>query len=417
MATSYLDEIDALPPEQKWPRARQHLFGDPLPFFAELRERRPVLTLPEVTLVTRFFDCSLVLRRHEVFGVDLYKPKQGQYFMAQDDTAAHWREKSVMRALLDREDLPEIRKWVAQKTKSQLDKGKGRIDLIPDVSRAVPIALVQERFGFSGSKAAKLKDWSYWNQEDAFWNQPFDTPNGRDQSIIIANRERSLYQMSWYLALLVARRYLADLIWLRGKDPVSRLVRLKRSGAVKFSLKDVVLNSGGLLIGAVETTSHAVANALRVLLDRPDLLQEARAAALADDVARFDGYVFEALRFKPAFPYFFRTCHRATPLASGTPYETVIEPGTTVLAVTHSAMFDATAFPNPDRFDPQRDLSDAFTFGQGLHECLGIAIAGVMVPEIVRQIVCRPELTAEGKPDYAQSSVPEHWVLRYGSRA
>jgi hypothetical protein len=101
MGEGYLDEIDALPPAEKWPRARHFIFCEPMPFYAELRARRPVLVLPEVTLATRFDDCSLISRRHEIFGVDLYKPKQGQYFMAQDDTAAHWREKSVMRALLE----------------------------------------------------------------------------------------------------------------------------------------------------------------------------------------------------------------------------------------------------------------------------------------------------------------------------
>jgi len=35
----------------------------------------------------------------------------------------------------------------------------------------------------------------------------------------------------------------------------------------------------GLLIGTVETTSHAVVNALSYLLQNPDLLAQARAAA------------------------------------------------------------------------------------------------------------------------------------------
>ena len=45
----------------------------------------------------------------------------------------------------------------------------------------------------------------------------------------------------------------------------------------------------------------------------PELLAQAQAAAA--DEATFDGFVFEALRFNPAFPYFFRTCHTPTVLA------------------------------------------------------------------------------------------------------
>ena len=41
----------------------------------------PVLVLPELTFCTRHADCTLILRRHDVFGVDLYKPKQGDYWI------------------------------------------------------------------------------------------------------------------------------------------------------------------------------------------------------------------------------------------------------------------------------------------------------------------------------------------------
>jgi hypothetical protein len=111
--TNYLDKLDAATPSEQWKIARECLFGDPLPFFAELRERRPVLTMKEVTLATRFSDCNLILRRPLTFGVDLYKPKQGSYFMAQDDTAEHWREKSIMKSILDVEDLLDLSRFDA----------------------------------------------------------------------------------------------------------------------------------------------------------------------------------------------------------------------------------------------------------------------------------------------------------------
>ena len=76
-------------------------------------------------------------------------------------------------------------------------------------------------------------------------------------------------------------------------------------------------------------------------------------------------------------------------------------------------MFDVAGFPDPEGFTPGRDQSDSFTFGQGIHFCLGIAIASVMVPEIVRQIILRPDLTAPSPPDYRGGRVPESWRLRY----
>ena len=407
----YLDQIDVAPPDGRWSMARGWLLGEPFPFFAELRAERPVLVLPELTLVTRYHDCAMILRRHHDFGVDLYRPKQGDYFMAQDDTADHWRDKSVMKSILDFEQVPAMRAFVGRTTNEILDRAGGSIDAPKQLTRAVPIALVQEFFGFTGGDPEKLQAWSYWNQQDAFHNQPFDI-DVPDPAYIVAQRERANIHLALFIGRLVAKRSVQAKLGSDRDDPVSRLVRLSFSGAVKFPLKKVLFNTGGLLIGAVETTSHTVNNALAELFKRPEILEQAKAAARADDPAQFDGFVFEALRFNPAFPYFFRTCHRPTRLASGTPHATEVGPGATVLAVTHSAMFDEASFPDPDRFDPTRSQADGFTFGKGINECLGRAVAAVMVPEIVRQCLRRADLRAENPPTF-EGGVPEHYRLTW----
>ena len=406
--TSYLVRLEQTPERERWPLARRWLFDEPLPFFAELREHRPVLTLPEVTLVTRFADCAEVLRRHDLFSVALYRPKQGDYWMAQDDTPEHWREKSIMRAILDREDIPKIRRYLTDKAATLLAGAGCSIEAVGGLTRAVPLALVQDWFGFDESDAAALERWSYWNQMDAFWNQPFDRFAVPDPDEIVAQREAANAAMRDYLVALVQRRAAELQSGGGGSDPVSRLLRLVSSRALAFDTTRLVLNVGGLLIGAVETTSHAAVNALDHLLGDPELARRARDAAAGEDPEAVDGYVFEALRFRPAFPYFFRTCERETVLARGTDFETGIAEGATVLAVTHSAMFDAAAYPSPEAFDPRRSPSNSFHFGLGLHECLGRAIGGVMIPEIVRQGLRLPGLQT-GPVDRAGGPVPERW--------
>ena len=108
---SYLQRFDATPEAQRWPLVRGWIYNEPLPFFAELRAERPILVMPGMTLAARFDDCTEILRRFDLFSVALYKPKQGSYWMAQDDTAEHWREKALMSAILDREDIPAIRTY------------------------------------------------------------------------------------------------------------------------------------------------------------------------------------------------------------------------------------------------------------------------------------------------------------------
>jgi cytochrome P450 len=412
MAT-YLQRFDATPEAQRWPLVRGWIFNEPLPFFAELRRDRPILAMPEVTLAVRFDDCLEILNRYDLFSVALYEPKQGSYWMAQDDTAVHWREKSIMRAILDFEEVPAIRTWVATKTAALLDAANGSIDAVQGLSRAVPIALTQEWFGYTHGDAAAMGEWSYWNQMDAFWNQPFDAFTWPDPAAIVRKRELVSVEMAAYLLALVGTREAEVKLGIRGHDSVSRLVALSQSKAIDFDLPRIVQNVGGLLIGAVETTSHCVVNALDWLMQHPNILAKARAAAAGDDPTAVDGYVTEALRFKPPFPYFFRMCEQDTVLGRGAPYEAPIAKGTTVLAVTHSAMFDPQAMAHPDDFDPTRGPGNQFLLGYGLHECLGRAIASVMIPEIVRQCLRLTGLTT-GAVDLKGGPVPEAWPWTWG---
>ncbi|WP_265502578.1 cytochrome P450 [Paracoccus beibuensis] len=408
---AYLDRIAALPQDHRWPEVHRLIFSEPLPFLSELRAECPVMVLDRVTLVTRLADCMLVLRRPQTFGVDLYVPKQGGYFMAQDDTPVHWREKSLMKAVLDVEDIPAIRDWVAARTSQLIQTADGPFDMVRRLSRGVPVALVQEWFGLDRSDPDKLIEWSFWNQQDAFWNQPFDDVRpGIDQPAIRSARERANVMMAIYLGRLVARRSVRIMLGLGGGDPATRIVRLAMRGKLRFNRKDAIFNIGGLLIGAVETTSHAVCNALAALGSDPARLADAREAAAADDPRAIDGHVFEALRFRPAFPYFFRVCRRDTTVCADTPFATVVPAGNVVLAVTQSGMFDPAGFPDPDRFDPGRDFSDTFTFGHGHHACLGRHVAAAMVPEIVRQIL-RHDLDLAAGPDFAGSPVPQCWMV------
>lgn len=410
---SYLQRFDAAAVTDRWKMVRGWIFAEPLPFFAELRANRPVLEMPEVTLATLFEDCVEILRHHETFSVALYKPKQGGYWMDQDDTAQHWRDKSIMRAILDFEDIPAIRAYVADKSASLLAAAGGAIDAVPGLTRAVPIAFCQDWFGMTHRDPADLVRWSYWNQLDTFWNQPFDAIAWPDPQKIVDARVSGNKEFVAYITDLLALRLVENKTGFGGKDPVARLLALSSSGALKFDLPTVGLNVGGLLIGAVETTSHTVVNALDFLLRHPDQFAAARTAALSDKPEAVDGFVFEALRFKPAFPYFFRTCEHDTVLGRGRPHETAVAKGTTVLAVTHSAMFDPVGQPSPDTFDPLRGTANMFTLGLGLHECLGRAIATVMIPEMVRQCLRLPGLQA-GDVDRHGGPVPESWMLRWG---
>ena len=190
------------------------------------------------------------------------------------------------------------------------------------------------------------------------------------------------------------------------------MLRTKFQAEMDFDIKRLGTNAGGLLIGTIETTAQATVQTLQFLLQRPEVLQQAKNAATLEDPAEFDGLVWEALRFVPISPYMFRQTSTEYTIAKGTDHETVIPAATNVLALTQSAMFDAKEFPDPEEFRPGRNWYHYFTFGYGAHECLGKYVGMVMIPEIVRQIVLRPGLNAKGEIQY-EGHMPKSYQLNW----
>jgi len=442
--TNYLDQFDAAQDVDRFPLVRRWIDSEPLPFFKELREKRPILVTPICTLLTRFDDVTEVLNMPLIFTAALYLPKMGNgiYLMAHDDDALHTREKSLMQGMLNRDDLPQVRAMVAEIAKSLLDTANGRMEAINGYCRMVPATLVQDYFGLTGIDKKDLIEWSYWSQNDTFYNQPFDMLSDEKRKEISDRHNETGQQLSKYIEKLILERVLAVKAeqaehavfapWylfrmlgrkLLGKkndkltdNIVTRMVRTAYPGAVDFDIKRLGVNAGGLLIGAIETTSQAVAQVIQYLLDDREWLAKAKSAAQSDDPAEFDGIVWEALRFVPISPYLFRQTASDYTVAKGTDRATTITTGTYVLPVTQSAMFDPKAFENPDQFIPGRNWYHYFHFGFGSHECLGKYVGMVMIPEMVRQILLRPGIKANASIDYQGGHLPQRYDLSWSGQ-
>lgn len=441
MSKSYLEQYDATPDADKYRLVRGWMDNEPLPFFKELREKRPILVTPECTLLALFDDITDVLNLPKIFTVELYIPKMADYLMAHDDDALHYREKSLMQSLLNRNDLPEVRAMVGRITNNLLDQAGGKIEVVNDYCRMAPATLVQDYFGLTGADRKDLIKWSYWNQYNTFHNQPFDLLPPELAKSVSDHQAEVSKALGKYIGELVIRRLpaaklhhllctllaplnlLLKLLKIEPKpaerkltdDIVARMLRSSYPHAMEFDIARLGVNAGGLLIGSIETTSQAVSQTIQFLLDRPDLLAQAQAAAKLDDPTEFDNIVWEALRFVPISSYMFRKAASEYTVAKGTPYATTISPGTIVLTLTQSAMFDAKAFESPEEFIPGRNWYHYFHFGFGSHECLGKYVGMVMIPEMVRQVLLRPNIKPQGAIDYKSGPFPEHYELTWGA--
>ena len=178
-------------------------------------------------------------------------------------------------------------------------------------------------------------------------------------------------------------------------DVLGRCLALQRSGVPGMDDLSIRNNLIGLIVGAIPTTSKCCANALDQLINRPEQLAGAQAAAAAGDDALFSRYVFEALRFNPNNPGVFRTAAEEYTVAKGTMRATTIPKGAFVVAATQSAMFDENKVDAPNEFRTDRPEWVYMHWGYGLHTCFGQYINQLQIPLILKPLLARGPLKRE----------------------
>lgn len=420
VATGYLEQYDAADDKTKVGLALKWIRTDWRPFFKELRENRPILKTPNFTFVTRFPDVTEVLSREQVFTVRPYQPRMdpvvGPFMLARDATPINWREKGIMQAVLKPEDLPEVRQMAGRLADQALDAAEphGKIEAIGELCRFVPIKIVGEYFGFPGPDLESMYRWSKTTQTNMFKNLLND-PAIHEAAVQTGT------EMKQYLKGLLAEKRKAAYAnnGDAPQDTFSRLVRTQFPPEIGFDDERLLSNIMGLLVGTGETTSQAIAQSLEQILLRPEISAQAVEAAKADDPAVFDEYVWEGLRLNPINPLIFRLSVQDYTIAAGTERQTLIPAGTLVFACTSSAGFDAEVLQEPESFRTDRPGFLSLHFGYGHHACLGRYVGSVVVPEVVRRVLLRPNVhllpPPEGKIDFQGGPFPESFWFGFGA--
>jgi cytochrome P450 len=87
-------------------------------------------------------------------------------------------------------------------------------------------------------------------------------------------------------------------------------------------------------------------------------------------------------------------------LAAGEQHETLIRKGTTVFALTWSAMFDPRVLDAPEEFRSDRPDYHYLHFATGLHACFGRYISWIQIPQILKPLLKLKSLRPTGAPEF-----------------
>jgi len=348
-----------------------------------VRRHRPVLKLgPSLAVVIRREDVLRVLEDHESFGLPYADRLPGPCVLSLDGED-YLRHRAALRSVLRPDDRDRLLRIAGGHARMRVEvAGRGALDLGPDLVHPVMEDVVAEYMGLPGpaGRPDVMLQWGRALFENIFLNDMELAPVKSDAASAAA-------EMSAYVdGLMTARR--ADPPEASPDDVLGRLLKHQRdSGDAGLDDEEIRSNLMALAIGWLWHGARSALVAVDELLDAPDRLAQARAAATEGDMHRLQKVLWETLRFRAVQVGVPRKCLRDVTIGVGTPREAHLTVGDRVVAATHAAMWDDATVPDADDFDATRADQQYLIFGHGYHRCVGEDIMKAQLPAMLAPVL------------------------------
>ena len=313
--------------------------------------------------LTRHPDVAAGLKDFETYssayGIDLSQVRSGQrppksiIFM---DPPDHRH----MRSLLNKVFTPRAIQSQKQMVTDKIDKYLGaadpdRFDVVQDLSGPFPVEVITTMLGVPEEQAQQVRHWI----DESLTREPGQVEVG--ESGMQANINTAML----YYDLVKQRRDAPR------DDLFTKLVdaELDCENGDKRRLDDLEIAGFATLLGGAgaETVTKLIGNAPVVFGRFPEQWQK-----LLDDRSKIPAAVEELLRYEAPSQYQVRRSMKDVQLHGVT-----IPAGKPIFLINGAANRDPEAWTDPDKFDVDRDRTEAqnMGFGYGIHSCLGAALA------------------------------------------
>lgn len=198
------------------------------------------------------------------------------------------------------------------------------------------------------------------------------------------------YVQAFDAAERVIMKIIADRRAEPGDDIISQLVLAYDDGDVlsDTELFDLIFTFGA---GAIESTASTMGGALLTLCQHPDQFER-----LKRDPLLIPAALEECMRYHgPGFLLFTRYASVDTSLG-GTP----LPAGIPIYVVNQAASWDPLVYPDPQRFDIDRNPQKVPVFGGGVHFCIGNRLARLVLRVGLEALVSRFPGLRLADPDF-----------------
>ena len=264
---------------------------------------------------------------------------------------------------------------------------RGEMDVLHDFAHHLPVKVIGSMLGVPDRDYPTFASWT--------------TTLGRAFSPVIDDAlrlqlEQAITGLDDYVGRLIGERRRRP-----GTDLLSQLIAAEEDGD-RLSVDELVAMVENLLFAGHDTTRGLLSIALPLLCAHPEQLERVRSDHHAMPAA-----VEEILRYEPPVMGGAREAAEPVEIAPGI----VVGEGQRVSISVAAANRDPRAFHDPDRFDIDRDDTTRLaSFGQGIHYCLGAALARAEAEVALRRLLDRcGEIELTSPPQWVPFAPIRHY--------
>ncbi len=326
--------------------------------------------------VFRYEDVSEVLTDYARFSSQPLGVFTGSFLkdtLVTKDPPDHRKLRNLVNQAFTPRAVARLSDRITQITQELLDqvRPQGKMDIVSDIAFPLPAKVIAEMLGVPSEDWDIFQRWARVDSSD---------PAATRQE---AGRFMQQEMFDYFSRLLEERRRAPR------EDLISALSVAEVDGE-RLSEYELVSFCTLLLAAGQETTKNLIANAIVCFTDHPGAMER-----LMREPALMPTAIEEVLRYLPPVWFLFRQTRTDVELGGQH-----IPADQNVLAWTASANRDPAQFPDPDRFDIQREPNRHLAFGHGIHFCVGAPLARlearIALPMILEQL--RDLQRVEGVP-------------------
>jgi cytochrome P450 len=369
----------------------EDFFNSPFETYRRMRDEAPVYFNAKYDFyaLTRYEDVAPAYKDFATYSsakgitLDMMKASKlkmpGGKLIIMMDPPEHERFRKLVNRVFTPRAVASLETMVHEKINevvAQLDPSS--FDAVADFSALFPVEVITTMLGVPADDRQELRRW-------------MDKGLEREPGSMTPSKEGidAMMQSGAYYYQLIQRRRAEP-----QDDMISRLIETEivEDGEVR-KLDDIEIAGFASLLGGAgaETVTKLVGNAAVVFAENPDQWRK-----LQQDRSKIPAAFEELLRFEGPSQYNVRSAMRDVEV-----HGTTIPAGSTVVLINGSALRDERMFPDPDRFDIDRERMVGYNigFGYGVHSCLGAALArmeGRIAIEALLDLVPRYEIDRAG---------------------